>query len=529
MSVLAVKRGAPPGDEEQLLKRARGNDFSGFSDLIDPALGGSNPDDDGLRAVDSNVDEDDAVSSSAITTQPGTPNLKHPRREKKFVCDYPNCGKAYTRPVRLSEHQRSHTNERPFVCTAEKCGKAFLRESHLKAHIKSHHEDLRDYICDWPDCGKGFATGQRLREHKKRHEEREQCKCTTCGQFFRKQETLDRHMSSVHTTDPGYICDHIVNEDTDQACGLKFNKYPALRQHRDRAHSGYKYFCHDCSPEGKDFEMDMDDSASQMPAVVGFLTFSELQRHMKDVHPPKCNICGQACSTAAKLKAHMDIEHQDLEERRTIPCKAAGCDHMFTRNGNMLVHYKSTHENQKFLCAHGEHMFNTIPEWNGSGACGRGFSTKAALEKHIRTQHLNLPLPANKGKEKRKARKARMAAVQEEDAAAMDEDRSQHSEAANLLTGLGHDEMREIRCVLEYCPHRFRRWYDLELHLGTAHGYSDIAASDAAEAIREREALSGGQFWWGGDPDDEARDVELATRLQAALGVQSLPGSQSQQ
>lgn len=32
-------------------------------------------------------------------------------RTKKWVCDYPGCDKSYSRPVRLEEHQRSHTGE----------------------------------------------------------------------------------------------------------------------------------------------------------------------------------------------------------------------------------------------------------------------------------------------------------------------------------------------------------------------------------------------------------------------------------
>ncbi|PNS21457.1 Transcription factor IIIA [Sphaceloma murrayae] len=518
MSVTTLKRGVPADGVELSSKRLRTAALSQSQASAGVNSGSSSPRDHVSPSIISSRDnQDDESVSSAPTTQPGTP--KYPRREKKFICDYPNCGKAYTRPVRLSEHQRTHTNERPFVCDRDNCGKAFLRDSHLKAHVKSHHEDLRDYKCDWPDCEKAFATGQRLREHKKRHEEREQCKCNDCGQSFRRQETLDRHVAAVHSAAGSFECDHVIDAATGTVCGQAFKKFSALKQHRERIHSGLRYFCHECSPEEKESDMAMDESASQLPAVVGFILFSDFQKHMKDVHPPKCLVCGKACETSARLKAHMDIEHQDVEARRTVPCKEASCDRMFTRTGNMLVHYKSAHQNQKFLCVPmpGQ-QFNTIPDWDGSGACGDGFSTKAALEKHIRTQHLHLPLP-NKGKEKRKARKARMVAEQN-DAMAVDKSQSEYGQAAaGMLTGMGDDDSKEISCVLAFCPQRFRRWDDLEGHLGDAHGYSGLAAFDAVDAMREKVALSGGQFWLGGDGEDEFDDMELAARLHQALGV----------
>ncbi|GAM83399.1 hypothetical protein ANO11243_013870 [Dothideomycetidae sp. 11243] len=244
----------------------------------------------------------------------------------------------------------------------------------------------------------------------------------------------------------------------------------------------------------------------------------------------------------------MDIEHVDLEERRLVECQEPSCTRKFTKKGNMLVHYRSAHEQKKFTC--GEFAIGgstLVPEWDGSGACGRGFATKASLEKHVRTQHLHLPLKVSKGKEKRKQRKARMAghdeATEHEDHEFYDHERPYENqcddgkeseetriffggEAATMLTGVGYERVRHIPCVLEVCQQRFKRTYDLELHLQAAHGFNILAAMDAAESAQEMEALSGGQFWVGGDDDeawlgDEGEDVELASRLAHALGGDS--------
>lgn len=96
---------------------------------------------------------------------------------------------------------------------------------------------------------------------------------------------------------------------------------------------------------------------------------------------------------------------------------------------------------------------------------------------------------------------------------AMHDPQPTHHHALSMLTGVGYEHVRNIACVEPACQYRMYRLYDLEIHLQHAHGWSTI---EAIEAVKEREALSGGDFWLGGgDDDDTAADAELAQRLQA--------------
>lgn len=188
--------------------------------------------------------------------------------KKKYRCTHAGCTKAYTKPSRLEEHERSHTGEvsciaicvvldltlssqRPFVCDA--CRKSYLRETHLQAHTRSHLPEFeRPLACLVADCGKRFWTTQHLKVHEDMHKGTKpypvsiwaseicaieiwlplQCTEDSCDEAFAKHHQLRAHICTSHAP-PGtkpYRCDH-------GGCTRSFSTNQKLRTH-SKVHDG---------------------------------------------------------------------------------------------------------------------------------------------------------------------------------------------------------------------------------------------------------------------------------------------------
>lgn len=389
---------------------------------------------------------------------------------KTIPCTYSDCNKYFNRPAKLAQHLRSHTNTRPFVCSHLACGKDFLRESHLKHHVKSQHSDVRDYICTWKGCGKSFITGTRLRRHNAVHEGENKIRCTVlgCEQVFRKHGTMQRHVLTVHEEKSPFLCDLLI--DTGEECGAGFDNVGKLKSHQGRMHGvqGVQRFqCTKCSSSNQE-EEEVDHVSKT--SETKFSTYTELQAHIRNEHPPVCAECGSRCKTQRQLKSHIDIIHGSLgvDERRIHACAEPGCGRGFTSKGNLTAHVQGVHKNRKFVCGQVDlSSLNNVGDWDGSDYCGRGLSTKGNLEEHIRTAHLGLD-HSHKNKTTGINRAPRYKTVS----------------SLIRLTGSGyHNESgRDFSCWVPSCEYRFMRNYDLGIHLRCHHGMADDEEVDSLQS-----------------------------------------------
>ncbi|KAI4203659.1 MAG: hypothetical protein LQ350_001660 [Teloschistes chrysophthalmus] len=443
--------------------------------------------DDESTETGSTLSEDESDQEAVFDT-PLTPfspkdSPRFPSELKTHVCTFAGCGKAFNRPAKLAEHSISHTNTRPFLCPYPPCTKDFLRQSHLKHHIKSAHSNVRDHVCQWEGCGKSFITATRLKRHHAAHEGRAKFTCSIpgCGQTFRKHGTLERHVLSVHEGRQPYSCG--LNDGEGNICRHLFDTAGKLRAHQRRVHEGKRFWCTICTK----------DSSSQANAeeeTGGFTTYADLQDHIKVNHPPRCSMCDLVCKSQRDLTSHIQANHGtlDVDDAKAIVCPEPDCGRAFTKKWNLKVHIQSTHNAEKFVCGDVDLASLTRVEgWDGLDACGQPLSTKGALVNHIRRVHMGMGQVRSATKKKPRSDLMRRNLMK--------------------LTGMGYEDERYIACVIPSCEVRFKRVYDLRIHLVSHHQLSE---EDAEEAVVISEEKSGSNGYGNEEslPHDLMHDID---------------------
>ncbi|KAJ2162071.1 hypothetical protein GGF46_000946 [Coemansia sp. RSA 552] len=58
--------------------------------------------------------------------------------DRKFVCDWANCGQSFDRIEHLNRHKRRHTGEKPYRCVVARCSKLFSRFDNMVQHVGIH-------------------------------------------------------------------------------------------------------------------------------------------------------------------------------------------------------------------------------------------------------------------------------------------------------------------------------------------------------------------------------------------------------
>ncbi|KAG5676979.1 hypothetical protein PVAND_006770 [Polypedilum vanderplanki] len=87
-------------------------------------------------------------------------------KEKPHVCNFPDCGKSFSRAENLKIHIRSHTQERPYRCNFLGCTKAYSNSSDRFKHSRTH-QNTKPYFCKVKGCLKRYTDPSSLRKHTK--------------------------------------------------------------------------------------------------------------------------------------------------------------------------------------------------------------------------------------------------------------------------------------------------------------------------------------------------------------------------
>ena len=479
-----VPDGSQSDDRHQNLPKKR-SIHGKISPLISSAQSSTHP-----NPEDESISKRPRLDTPLTPRSPSTPSDPRPL---VYACTWENCDRVFSRPCRLEEHVRSHTGERPFQCDEDGCGKTFVRDYHLSRHKKISHAHDRPHHCSHKGCGLGFATPQRLRLHEQTHEKTNEYRCrdyAPCSELFRKKSTLQAHINSVHLGLEPYICNYIDVE-TGQACDKGFQSMASLNYHATSSHGPPRFACTICIPEALDppqTEVTVLDVTPASPASMStqisimssvFRTSHELQRHVQEQHPDQ-----------APVKLNLRNKEHECEQ----------CGDVFSSKFNLDHHILVVHKKiKRFICGEidlssSKHLLGPDGErmWDGKG-CGKAVTSKSVLEDHVRVEHLSLPSKQTARQQKKRDRRPLPGGGNQ---------KAKTLHPASLLLGQGlEDDGRDIHCLIHDCDNIFFRDYDLIVHCTAVH---DMEQSDAPERLMEREALQGGQFWYGGiDPTVE--------------------------
>ncbi|KAJ7076889.1 hypothetical protein B0H15DRAFT_575332 [Mycena belliarum] len=333
----------------------------------------------------SNTDSEVIASTSKSSLPILVNGTLVPHTKRRYKCTYEGCCKAYSKPSRLEEHERSHSGQRPFLCEA--CGKSYLRETHLNAHARSHlPQSERPFVCAEPKCEKRFWTAQHLRVHADWHNGAKPFACpeTDCQEAFAKHHQLRTHRCTVHAA-PGtkpYQCEH-------DGCKQSFATNQHLRTH-SKVHNEKRYTCSHpiCL-------------AANGETLKFYPTWTALQHHNRTAHPPRCSdpFCdGRTFSSQKGLRAHQKLHEQQTaeaeiydvdsaadEERprkrrrggelgRDWKCDIDNCTKDFKSKKALTTHHNITHLGRRdHVCPH--------------ESCTQTFGYKHLLNRHLAKHH----------------------------------------------------------------------------------------------------------------------------------------------
>ncbi|CAB3228622.1 unnamed protein product [Arctia plantaginis] len=243
--------------------------------------------------------------------------MEYLHTRKVYRCTYQGCKADFDRPYRLTQHILAHNNIRPYLCDQPNCGKAYTSKSHLDRHLRTvHMPQETDVVYSCPKCFKTFANRQNLKRHLNTVHELEYA-CEICDKQFKKKNQLSAHMYQ-HTGVKAFSCDQ---------CQETFVSLYLKKRHM-RYHK--VYLCHECKVE--------------------YNHWSKYQQHLKAEHQNDeyiCDECGRAFKQRCHIVRHVKI-HSHLN--RIFHCPYENCERYYSRNSNLKQHILVKHLDMLFEC-----------------------------------------------------------------------------------------------------------------------------------------------------------------------------------
>lgn len=312
----------------------------------------------------------------------------HTEGPKPYLCKYEDCNQSFVTNQRLKRHHDVHEKRDKYRCTVLDCGSAFRKHNTLDQHIRTAHQGQAAFPCDeiLVDgilCQRGFGNSHYLKLHKGRDHGVKSYFCTICAtgpdSSFGTFSDLQAHNKIIHPP----VCDtcgfvgktnkeiasHVKNRHTGTTlvsrqtnicpfteCGSQgFVEKRSLKIHIRTIHEEQKlYQC-----EATNLSLNHVDGWDNSTACgKAFSHKATLENHIRSIHMglesmQKQRFKRKADSTleSSKAKKRSKVSKLDLltgtgmtdDPRRTIPCSIRGCDFVFMREWDKIVHLHARH------------------------------------------------------------------------------------------------------------------------------------------------------------------------------------------
>ncbi|KAH9519431.1 hypothetical protein Btru_002614 [Bulinus truncatus] len=335
---------------------------------------------------------------------------------------------------RFADWKELDRNLYPFKCHHRGCNLAFSKEDFLKEHKLNHGTDLV-YICDFPDCSKAFKVPRFLHAHFKSHTENEKhatqpptrnipCEFPGCKKMFTTRENMKSHALNQHRGRKPKSVPGVFYSCPVEGCGKKFTFRSTLYRHNKLVHQGGDY---------KQGKKTVKYSCTYAGCCLQFNRKNLLEEHMVMEHGklPKrllplrnkefdfiekiCVYCGMVL-TVTQLPRHEEIYHsekavKESKESSPYPCHLKGCDELFNALEDRKAHIQLHISNPPYNCQakncqetfyleknFDNHLWNhnkkvSVCDYVG---CGQEFEDQLQLAKHSKIhydQKMKCPWP----------------------------------------------------------------------------------------------------------------------------------------
>ncbi|XP_068617733.1 zinc finger protein ZFP2-like [Battus philenor] len=264
------------------------------------------------------------------------------------------CNKLFATVKSASRHRSKCASvERAHECTS--CGQRFAHEVSLNKHILHSHAGQSVSV---KFVAREVTDGQRYQ-------------CDTCNRCFFRKDLLARHAKNHKSNDKFYECD---------ICKKRFHRSDNLRSHM-RVHGSASggaasgaclcLYCGRSFTNSSNLIVHMRRHTGEKPYKCdfcdkGFPRSSDLQCHRRShtgEKPYICGVCGKGFSRSNKLSRHMRVHTGHR------PYKCPYCEKAFSQSNDLNLHVRRHTGDKPYICE----------------ICGDRFIQGTALHNHRRT------------------------------------------------------------------------------------------------------------------------------------------------